>query len=85
MMILGTPDMVVVPGRVHGRVGRSRDRHLQRGCSRLCDACHHKEGGVRERSGLVPSTVVARSAAAAARQGWRGDGPGPDQDGPKYG
>ena len=40
---------------------------------------------MRERSGLVPSTPVVRSAAAAAMQGWRGDEPGPDQDGPEFG
>ena len=40
---------------------------------------------MRERSGLVPSTPVVLSAAAAARQGWHGDEPGPDQDGPEYG
>ena len=38
-----------------------------------------------ERSVQVLSTPVARSAAAAARQGWRDDAPGPDQDGPEYG
>ena len=85
MMILGTPDMVVVPERVHGRAGRNRDRRLRRGCNRRCDACHHTAGGVRERSGQALSTPVARSASAAARQGWHGDEPGPDQDWPEYG
>ncbi len=30
---------------------------------------------MRERSWLVPSTPVERSAAAAAKQGWHGDEP----------
>ena len=85
MMIWGTPDMAAVPGCVHGRAGRSRDRRLRRGCNRLCDACHHMAGGVRERSGQVPSTAVALSAVAAARQGWHGDELGPDQDGLEFG
>ena len=41
-------------------------------------------GGVRERSGLVPSTPIELSAAAAAKQGWHGDELGLDQDGPEY-
>ena len=71
--------MVVVPGRARGRVGRSRDRRLRRGCSRLCDACHHMAGGVRERSGQAHATAVVLSAAAAARQVWHGDELEPDQ------
>ena len=40
---------------------------------------------MRERSGRVPATPVVRSVTAAARQGWHGDEPGPDQGGPEYG
>ena len=31
------------------------------------------------------STAAEPSDPSAARQGWRGDEPGPDQDGPEYG
>lgn len=34
MLQMETLGMVAVQARVHGRAGRSRDRHLQRDCSR---------------------------------------------------
>ena len=41
--------------------------------------------GVRVLYGRIRSTGVGYCAVDAARQGWRDDGPEPDQDGPEYG
>jgi len=82
MMILGTPDMVVVPGRVHGRAGRSRDRLRQIDCNRLCGGCYQMAADEMVPTWPVLSTPIELSAAAAARQEWHDDEPGPDQVGP---
>ena len=83
MMKAGTAETAVVPERVHGRAGQSRGMHLRRGCSRVCGDDCHTEVDETGRIWRVHSIAVGLSAAAAARQVWRGGELEPDQVGPE--
>ena len=75
-MMVGTAGMVAEREYVHGRVERNRGRHLRRGCNRLCGDSSHRADGGTGRIWRVHATLIALSAAAAARRGWRGGGAG---------